>query len=288
MAFDDQARATEVRSRSWTFTLNNYVEADIVRIIDFNPKYCVIGKEVGESGTKHLQGYITFEHKKSFKQLKGLIPRSHIETAKGTAEQNYVYCTKDGDFVEHGVRPPTPIEKSQRAKQRYLEQWNLAKAGNYLELPPAQIKTWEYIHQKFKDAPQDLPALQNIWIHGATGTGKSSLVRKIPLAFYSKPMSKWWDGYDGESVIVLDDFAPEHGKFLGYFLKIWADHYAFNAEVKGGMLKIRPKHFIVTSQYNLEDCFEDHQTVLALNRRFAKIDMNTVCFTDDEFINKFN
>jgi hypothetical protein len=83
-------------------------------------------------------------------------------------------------------------------------------------------------------------------------------------------MSKWWDGYRGQNLVVLNDFEPSHGPFLGYFLKIWADHYAFNAEVKGGMLKIRPAKLIVTSQYALEDCFEDPKTIEALCRRFNR------------------
>ena len=47
-------------------------------------------------------------------------------------------------------------------------------------------------------------------------------------------MNKWWDGYAGEEVVVLDDFDPRHAEHLSYYLKIWADHYAFNAEVKVG------------------------------------------------------
>lgn len=81
-------------------------------------------------------------------------------------------------------------------------------------------------------------------------------------------MNKWWDGYQGEDVVILDDFAPEHGKFLAYYLKIWADHYAFNAEIKGAMLKIRPKTFLITSQYRLEDCFESPEDIEAIKRRF--------------------
>jgi len=94
-------------------------------------------------------------------------------------------------------------------------------------------------------------------------------VRETYESFYSKPMSKWWDGYDQEETVVLDDFDPNHAKFLSYFLKIWADHYVFNAEVKGGMLKIRPKVIVVTSQYSIEQCFESQEEIDAIKRRFT-------------------
>ena len=74
-------------------------------------------------------------------------------------------------------------------------------------------------------------------------------------------------------LFLLGDFDPTHGKFLSYFLKIWCDHYAFNAEVKGGTLKIRPKTIIVTSQYPIEKCFEEAESVLAIKRRFQIRDM---------------
>lgn len=255
--------------RSWTFTLNNYAESDMDRILSISCKYLVVGREVGESGTPHLQGYISFDTKKSLRQLKELIsPRAHLEVAKATAAENFAYCTKDGNFEEKGVRPLTATEKGKKTAAKHAETWELARKGEFFLLPPAQIKTWEYIHSKYGPEPQDLGQLMNHWIHGPTGSGKSSLVRKLGIPFYSKGMNKWWDGYEHEEVVVLDDFAPEHGKYLGYFLKIWADHYVFNAEVKGGMLKIRPKHIIVTSQYPLHDCFDERETVLALGRRF--------------------
>ena len=62
-------------------------------------------------------------------------------------------------------------------------------------------------------------------------------------------MNKWWDGYAGEEVVVLDDFDPRHAEHLSYYLKIWADHYAFNAEVKGGMIRVRLKR--LSSLHNM-------------------------------------
>ena len=49
-------------SKRWCFTYNNYTEEHLVEIVDILTKNCfkyIIGKEVGEKGTPHLQGYIT-------------------------------------------------------------------------------------------------------------------------------------------------------------------------------------------------------------------------------------
>lgn len=272
-----------IRSRGWTFTLNNYVEADLTRCESFGATYYVIGREVGESGTPHLQGYMYFEGKKSFKQLKVLMPLAHLETAKGTAQENYAYCTKDGNFVQGGVMPATQAEKGARGAARIAEMWTLAKAGQFEQLPPQNIKTWEYIHLKYQPPPMALDSLENLWVTGPSGSGKSSGIRKLFPIFYSKPMSKWWDGYQNEEVVVLDDFDPSHGKFLSYFLKIWADHYPFNCEVKGGSMRIRPKRIVVTSQYSIEECFcDDERTIEAVSRRFRFVQ---VCDLENIIIN---
>ena len=46
------------RYRNLVFTVNNYTEADFNRLLSHEHfKYVIIGKEVGENGTPHLQGY---------------------------------------------------------------------------------------------------------------------------------------------------------------------------------------------------------------------------------------
>lgn len=95
------------RSRRYCFTLNNPTEAEKQSLANFgvNCKYLVVGREVGESGTPHLQGYVEFVTAVSFAQVKQLLgsERYHLEPARGTAQQASDYCKKDGDFDEYGV-----------------------------------------------------------------------------------------------------------------------------------------------------------------------------------------
>ncbi len=49
------------RSKHWVLTLNNPTSEDGVEPNDF--EYLILGKEVGEEGTPHLQGYCVFKNR---------------------------------------------------------------------------------------------------------------------------------------------------------------------------------------------------------------------------------
>lgn len=85
----------------WCFTLNNYTITDcssIVLTLKDNCRKAVVGKEVGESGTPHLQGY--FELKKKGRPV-GIFKNEkiHFEKAKGDDIANDDYCSKDKNIL---------------------------------------------------------------------------------------------------------------------------------------------------------------------------------------------
>lgn len=96
------------RARGFCFTANNYTEELFLLLLNYTlASYVCIGKEVGDSGTPHLQGYFRFVNCVRFSTLKKAFPTVHFEVARGTAEQNITYCSKEGDFHERGDRPNT-------------------------------------------------------------------------------------------------------------------------------------------------------------------------------------
>ena len=88
-------------SIKWCFTLNNYTEDNIKEISALLPLYCrryIVAKEVGDSGTPHLQGYVEFM-KRERPLSKIPIKEIHWEKAKGDIKANRDYCEKDGDVI---------------------------------------------------------------------------------------------------------------------------------------------------------------------------------------------
>lgn len=99
--------APRIRRSNWCFTLNNYTPEDVDRlsVLTNDIAYIVFGKEVGESGTPHLQGTVCFKVRKSFEQAKAFIgSTAHIESTK-FLKQSIEYCKKEGDWSEFGTVP---------------------------------------------------------------------------------------------------------------------------------------------------------------------------------------
>ena len=216
------------------------------------------------------QGYLYFNQPATLVKCKRLLPRAHLEQQRGSISQAIDYCHKDNDFYEFGTRPETPEEKGKRGREGLEERWKLAKEGRFEELPPENIRTYEYINAKYKPKPKRLEGpLLNEWIWGPTESGKTTKAEKENPGFYDKMRNKWWDGYDGEDVVLLEEIAPEH-KELCQELKIWAQERPFRAEIKGGSIMIRPKKIVVTSNYRPDQCF-NVTDVPAIERRFKII-----------------
>lgn len=88
-------------AKRWLFVLNNYTEDEINKIVPIIKEYClvgIIGKEVGEKGTPHLQGYFEFKKKA---RPKGIFnnKRIHFKPCKGNRKSNIDYCSKDNEVI---------------------------------------------------------------------------------------------------------------------------------------------------------------------------------------------
>jgi len=107
-------------SRRFCFTINNYNDdvQEHIAIAAHHPDvaYLVYGRELGEQGTPHLQGFVVCRSPVRFEFIAQLLwadTRPHVEVARGTSQEAADYCKKDGDFEEYGSLP-TPQGKTNR------------------------------------------------------------------------------------------------------------------------------------------------------------------------------
>lgn len=107
----------------WCFTLNNYTKEEygsVVLVFREKSKVYIIGDEVGESGTPHLQGYVEFKTKVrpmglfSFKRI-------HWEKCRGSRDENVAYCSKQNVLDSFGFPKPVKVLSNLYAWQKKIE-----------------------------------------------------------------------------------------------------------------------------------------------------------------------
>lgn len=276
-----------VQCRSWLFVLNNYTELEYDEISGWCSRECdyaVIGKEVGEEGTPHLQGYFRKKTKCRLSSLKDSVSRrAHFEVARGTPSDNRTYCAKDGNFWESGSCPDA---RGRKNRDELATEWVAAvKDRRTLDFAAANPGCFYFSrHTLLRNSlgsavPIDRPSVNVEWIYGLPGVGKSRLAHeRLPGAFIKEPRTKWWTGYMLESDVIIDDFAPK-GIDINHFLR-WFDRYKCTVETKGDMVPLHAVNFIVTSNFKPEECFKDddggsHPQLEALRRRMKVTHMLT-------------
>lgn len=263
------------QSRNWCFTLNNYTDDDVIMFDNLQCSYIVYGKEVGESGTPHLQGFIIFHANRRLASCKKVHAGAHWATAKGSSLQASDYCKKDKQFTERGELPITKKRQGEIEKERWSEMRKAAEDGRYDDIEDKSYcknpKAFHFIHEqalKKRKLPTIDGELSNEWLTGESGTGKSMTARAENPDAYIKQATKWWDGYEAQQVVIMEDLDTGH-EWLAYSLNQWADRYPFPAEVKGSSLgNIRPQKIVVTSRYLPDQIFKDSSTINSINRRF--------------------
>lgn len=288
------------------FTWNNYPEDWWERLLEIPHKYIIGAPEIAPTtGTPHIQGYIQFLKQTKWSALAKKLHAS-FKTAYATFKQNYEYCRKIRQKDRNDGTPPNPIWKEsgtpsesggKKIKEYYISLYEDVKSGlDYVDLGPKYpeyilrhgYKKCEEIRLKLKGRNvTTLPGPCGLWIYGESGKGKTTYARllvgvpmenvglnKICLPaekerqyYYPKQWNKWWDGYEFQDNVIADDMGLPHN-VLGSHIKHWADEIQFNCEIKGAMVFIRPKKFIITSQYTPSQIWTDKETLDAIYRRF--------------------
>lgn len=240
-------------------------------------------EEEGGAGLRHHHLVLCLERRKRFKQFielwKDGLQHIHWEPihAKSTPQNAYDYSCKEGPAIwECGNLPDS---KGKVTQDRWKETRAFAEAGQFDLVDDQHYVThFKNIHAigdraATKRIKASMDTLNNYWIMGHTGAGKSLFAReangRTVESCYSKCVTsfKWWDHYENEPNIIVEDIDEKFAE--PQQLKIWCDHYAFHAETKGGMKKIRPQTFIFTSNVHPHLVYGslDSSHVQAIDRR---------------------
>jgi hypothetical protein len=273
------------KTRKMVFTINNYTEADVEMVKELDCIACVAGLEVGEQGTRHIQGAVIWRNAKTFTAAQKLLcEKGKCATLKmkGTWAQQE-YCKKEGrvirddEFAEVGQGRRTDIIALRDACKRGASDAELCD-----ELPEESAKYQRFIgfaRNAYREAgvvelPRGSKKLGTwMWSEGPN-MGKTTWVRdKFGDDLYIKSGDRWWDGYANHRVVMVDDPPQRWSSTFWANIKIWCQERPFLAQsgVGEGKRKIRFEEMYVCANKSPQDYFGEDFNEEIFRSRFKVV-----------------
>ncbi len=276
-----------ISARAHCFTLNNYKQNDIDILVRNGPlfQYLIFSREIGDSGTPHLQGYIQPGEKVGRKKCQQLLCDSTIKRryqrfavfiAKGDALHNKAYISKAPIGLVFEFGKPGEQGKSgaiQLACDDIKEGTDLRtlvdKHTAAFAMHHRGLSWIMQFYEKNIAEPREL-----IIIIGPTGIGKSRYCHEhYPGAFWiTNPNSEtavFFDSYIDQSVIILDEFG--HGYIPWSLLLRLIDRYPIRVNTKGGTIRLQHTTVVITSNESLDTWYPGVYNKKPLIRRIMKV-----------------
>jgi len=130
-------------AKHWAFTLNNYTTDHEQRIASASTcgsvVYVVYGREVGPSGTPHLQGHVSLLCKKRLPFLVKTFGQAHWTVAR-SVQCSIDYCRKGGDFTEFGSSEAVLSVLGTKGTRNDLESFKASVKGGVYDLKELREK----------------------------------------------------------------------------------------------------------------------------------------------------
>lgn len=100
---------------------------------------------------------------------------------------------------------------------------------------------------------------QVIWLWGPTGVGKTrdaylKYWPKEPHYVWQASNGRWWDGYDGEDKIIMEEF---RGQMLWSDLLALLQRTEYRVQYKGGFVHIQASKFVFTSPFPPDKVYKE-------------------------------
>lgn len=227
---------TNSRSRKWQITINNPKEhginSKIINEIMNNISwiyYCFAYEIGAKEYTPHIHLFFYCKNAVSFDRVKKLFPSAHIESCKGTSQDNRDYIRKEGrhadknitslpeTFEEYGEMPLDASTKNDSVSADVLEMIkNGCSNAEIINKHPSYLSKInqldgcrnELLNEENKNKWRDLDVE---YIFGKTGTGKTRYVMdefgySNVCKITNYPKERPFSNYNGHPVLLLDEF----------------------------------------------------------------------------------
>ncbi len=249
------SRQRAIRSRNWIFT--DYSLSHLQRVWDSDRdgardiRYIKYGVETcPKTGRLHHQGWFQLDRPVSLAGAKLLlcVPGAHFEVMRGSCQENEEYVSKDGDVTTFG----SFISMGQRVDVEEIRVLISQGRGDKF-IADANFPLWCRFRQSFamyrmlvlkEDTAGWRGALEVVLLEGRTRCGKTRLAFKYGTYIIGGFQLGWWDGYDGENCIIIDDFADDIP--IQQMLRI-LDGYQLRLPIKGAFTYAQWTRVIITT-----------------------------------------
>jgi len=288
----------KVQSVQWLFTINHNdptLELNWENILTTREgiKYACAGKEIGpENGIHHFQGFVVFVTKKRIPEARKFFIDKTVHIGDWNSRPSFSqilsadYCIKDGQFIEIGTRPRKSTGDDEKGRWDGIRDLcKRQKVMEAIELHPHLIShmgSLERYAAKFS-RPFSMEKLDNYWIWGDTGKGKTFWVRNREgdKLYVAEGLDKFDFGTyntDVHKAVLIDDVTADDLRGQVKKLKNISDHYSFNPQTKGGYIgHIRPERIYVTSFSDPKDYLPSVEYV-QIKRRFKIMNVESIEF----------
>lgn len=235
--------------------------------------------EEGAGGFRHWQCVVAFASKKTLQQVKRVFgSSSHCELTRSGAAEDYVWKddTSCGQRFEVGQKA-----FSRNSRPDWDRVWECAKSGDFESIPASiRVQNYRSLRSIRSDYSQPIGVVRSCYVFwGASNTGKSRRAwEESGLDAYSKdPRTKFWDGYQGQENVVVDEFRGDID--IAHILR-WTDRYPVRVEIKGSSVPLSAKKIWFTSNLDPRSWYPnlDADTLEALLRRLEITHFNKNLF----------
>jgi len=258
----------------WENPLNNFVLPDDCRYVIFGEEICP------DTGKKHWQSYCELLKPMRMSAVKKMFKDGtmHLETRMGTRDQARDYCKKDGKFTEYGKWISGQGHRSD------LDEIVEALTSGTKRVTDIMIDNPQ-TYCRYRNGLNDIQAsidkkknsdfrkIEVTIITGPTGCGKTRKAMEEATFKIEGNTLKWWNGYDNDKVICIDEYDNDVG--ITTLLNL-LDGYKLRLETKGGFTYAGWNKVIITTNLRKEQihCNAKPAHREALNRRVTKwVDM---------------